>query len=360
VRRIFERQVKHLVRLVDDLMDVSRITRGKIELRKERVELASVVRSAIETASPLIEQRRHRLDVSIPHDPIYVDADAVRLSQVFANLLNNAAKYTDDGGHLWLIVRRNETSVTVAVRDSGIGIPPDMLPKVFDLFMQVDASYSRSRGGLGIGLTLARDLVRMHGGSIEAKSGGIGAGSEFVVSLPVLTDGEASAEPHRGDEPEARIEERILLVEDDPDASESLRLVLTMMGADVCTASSGPAALKVLGSYQPTVVVLDIGMPGMDGYEVARRIRAQTHGAKLTIVALSGWGQEEDRRRSREAGIDYHLVKPVDVSALQELLTTAGSRSHRHAQRASEHGEHRIGANSFAPPVRVDPDLLSG
>jgi PAS domain S-box-containing protein len=341
VRRIFERQVKHLVRLVDDLMDVSRITRGKIELRKERVELAGVLKSAIETASPLIEQRRHRLDVSLPHDPIYVDADAVRLSQVFANLLNNAAKYTDDGGHLWLIVRREEGNVIVAVRDSGIGIPGDMLPKVFDLFMQVDASYSRSRGGLGIGLTLARDLVRMHAGSIEAKSAGIGSGSEFVVTLPVLADAETTAEPPGTAESETRIEERILLVEDDPDASESLRLLLTMMGADVCTASSGPAALKVLGSYQPTVVVLDIGMPGMDGYEVARRVRTQTNGAPLTLVALSGWGQEEDRRRSREAGIDYHLVKPVDVNALQSLLTTAGSRSRGSQPPVSERSGHR-------------------
>ena len=265
VQQMVERQVKHLVRLVDDLMDVSRITRGKIELRRERVDLGTVLRSAIETASPLIEQRRHHLVVSLAEENLMVDADPVRLSQVFANLLNNAAKYTDDGGRIGLTVHRDGPNVGVAVRDNGIGIPSEMLPRVFDLFMQIDQSYTRSRGGLGIGLTLARDLVQMHGGAIDASSGGIGAGSEFVVTLPLVKTGEAAAESRRASGPEPRLGQRILVVEDDPDASESLRLLLAMMGADVRTASSGPSALKVLGAYRPTVVILDIGMPDMDG-----------------------------------------------------------------------------------------------
>ena len=336
VQQIFERQVKHLVRLVDDLMDVSRITRGKIELRRERIDLGTILRSAIETASPLIEQRRHHLVVSLAEENLIVEADAVRLSQVFANLLNNAAKYTDDGGRIALTVRREGASVSVAVRDNGIGIPAEMLPRVFDLFMQIDQSYTRSRGGLGIGLTLARDLVHMHGGAIDARSSGVGAGSEFVVTLPLLEAGEAAAESRRRDAPEPRIGQRILLVEDDPDASESLRLLLSMMGADVRTASSGPAALKLLAAYQPTAVILDIGMPDMDGYEVARRIRASAGGRELTLVALSGWGQEEDRRRSREAGIDHHLVKPVDLGTLERLLAEVGSSSPTPALRPEE------------------------
>ncbi|HET9764103.1 MAG TPA: response regulator, partial [Casimicrobiaceae bacterium] len=328
IHPIFERQVKHLVRLVDDLMDVSRITSGKIELRKEPIGLGTVVRSAIETAAPLIEKRGQRLELSLPDEHIAVDADPVRLSQVFANLLNNASKYSPDGGPVGLDVRRDDSSAVVSVRDRGIGIPPEMLPTVFDLFMQVDHSYSRARGGLGIGLTLARDLVRMHGGSIEAKSEGAGTGSEFVVTLP-LSDvaGISSQAPPREEAHEPRIGQRILIVEDDADAAESLRLLLSMTGADVRTARGGAAGLELLDAYRPAVVILDIGMPGMDGLELARRIRATTDGSKLTLVALSGWGQEEDRRRSREAGIDHHLVKPVDVDTLERLLAGVASPS---------------------------------
>ena len=339
IQQIFERQVKHLVRLVDDLMDVSRITRGKIELRKERVDVGTILWSAIETASPLIEARRHHLAVALPDEKLFVHADPVRLAQVFANVLNNAAKYTDDGGDIRLSVRREGPSVVVSVADSGMGIPAEVLPRIFDLFVQVDQGYARSRGGLGIGLTLARDLVRMHGGSIEAKSAGVGTGSEFVVTLPLMDAAEsASTEPSRAVALEPRIRQRILLVEDDPDAADSLRMLLTMMGAEVRTASSGPVALKVLDAYGPTVVILDIGLPDMDGYEVARRMRAGGNGDKLTLVALSGWGQDEDRRRSREAGIDFHLVKPVELDALQELLASVGS----HARSASPSQAHSV------------------
>ena len=325
VRPMFERQVKHLVRLVDDLTDMSRITSGKIELRKERVDVGTVVHSALETASPLIEQQRHRLVVSLPEEPLAVDGDPVRLSQVFANVLNNAAKYTDERGDIFLTVRRIGADAVVSVRDSGIGIPAETLPSIFDLFVQGNQGDTRSRGGLGVGLTLARDLVRMHGGRIEAKSQGNGSGSEFVVTLPLAEAVDASlTEPPRADAPESRIGHRVLVVEDDADAAATLRMLLAMLGPEVRIASSGQSALQLMGSYRPTVVILDIGLPNMDGYEVARRMRAGTEGDKLMLVALSGWGQEGDRRRSREAGIDYHLVKPVDLRTLQELLANVG------------------------------------
>jgi PAS domain S-box-containing protein len=327
VHEMMERQVNHMVRLVDDLMEVSRITRGKIELRKEQVELAAVVRSAIETSKPLIDAARHQLAISLPAEPLMLEADPVRLAQVLANLLNNAAKYTDAGGQIWLTARRAGPSAVISVRDNGVGIPAGMLHKVFDLFTQVDDNYGRAQGGLGIGLTLVRSLVDKHGGSVEVKSDGPGKGSEFVVRLPLATAGRGPHDQRRdGDSLSAVAPRRILVVDDNRDAGESLSLLLRFFGADVFTVHNGPAALEAIPNYQPAVVLLDIGMPGMDGYEVARRIRQQAEGREAILIALTGWRQEEDQRRSREAGFDYHLVKPVDLGALQALLASSAPR----------------------------------
>jgi len=334
VYEMMERQVNHMVRLVDDLMEVSRITRGKIDLRKEPVELAAVVRSAVETSKPLIEAARHQLAVTLPDEPLILDADPVRLAQVLANLLNNAAKYTPEGGRIWLTARRAGLNVEVSVRDSGTGIPIEVLPKVFDLFMQVERTYSRAQGGLGIGLTLVRSLVSLHGGSVEARSDGPGRGSEFVVRLP-LAAGQLAAHDWDGRDarPAAVAPRRILVVDDNRDAADSLGMLLKFLGADVCTANDGPAALEAFRTYRPSVVLLDIGLPEMDGYEVARRTRQQPEGGDVTLIALTGWGQEEDRRRSKEAGIDHHLVKPVDLNALEKLLATLPVKGERQLTR---------------------------
>ncbi len=328
VYEMMERQVNHMVRLVDDLMEVSRITRGKIDLRKELVELAGVVHSAVETSKPLIEAARHQLAVTLPDEPLILDADPVRLAQVLANLLNNAAKYTPEGGRIWLTARRTGSNVEVSVRDSGTGIPAEVLPKVFDLFMQVERTYSRAQGGLGIGLTLVRSLVSLHGGSVEARSAGPGRGSEFLVRLP-LAPGRFAAHDRRDARPSAVAPRRILVVDDNRDAADSLGMLLKLLGADVCTANDGPAALEAFRTYRPSVMLLDIGLPEMDGYEVARRTRQQPEGGDVTLIALTGWGQEEDRRRSREAGIDHHLVKPVDLGVLEKLLAALPAKGER-------------------------------
>jgi signal transduction histidine kinase/ActR/RegA family two-component response regulator len=321
VQEMLERQVTHLVRLVDDLMEVARVTRGRIELRREPVDLGAALLSAVEASKPLIEAASHELTVDVPAEPVTVMADPVRLAQIVANLLNNAAKYTDNGGRISLSSRRDGNHAVISVRDSGIGIPVEVLPRVFDLFAQADRTYHRAQGGLGIGLTLVRTLVELHGGSVTAKSEGTGRGSEFVVRLPLGVD---LASRRHG--PAVGVEtifasHRILVVDDSRDAAESLGLLLESLGASVQTATDGPAALDALDSYRPSVMLLDIGMPGMDGLEVARRVRQRVDSRDLTVIALSGWGQEEDRRRSREAGIDYHMVKPVDLDELGRLLT---------------------------------------
>ncbi|HEU5182006.1 MAG TPA: ATP-binding protein, partial [Candidatus Polarisedimenticolia bacterium] len=324
--RIYEmmsRQVSHMVRLVDDLMEVSRITRGKIEIRKEPVDLAAVVRTAVETSRPLIDAARHRLTIDLPPEPLVLEADLVRLAQVLTNLLNNAAKYTENEGRILLAARREGGQVVIAVRDNGRGIPAAMLPRVFDLFTQVEQRYSRSQGGLGIGLTLARSLVGLHGGTVEARSEGPGQGSEFIVRLPLAVKqiGSGGIE-QRPLLPAAVAAHRILVVDDNRDAADSLGVLLESLGANVQTAHDGSSALAAVGTFQPSVVLLDIGMPGMDGFEVARRARQQQGGEGVTLIALSGWGQEEEQRRSREAGIDYHLIKPVDLAALEQLLAS--------------------------------------
>jgi PAS domain S-box-containing protein len=321
VADMMERQVAHMVRMVDDLLEVSRISRGKIELRKERVELASILRSAVDTSRPLIDAGEHRLGIHVPAEALVLAADPVRLSQVFANLLNNSAKYTPAGGEIAVNVTVDQGMAVVAVRDNGEGIPPQMLARVFNMFTQVNTG-SRAQGGLGIGLTLARTLVQLHGGSIEARSEGRGRGCEFIVRLP-LADGAAAAQSaHAGPAAEApgRLK-RVLVVDDNHDAADSLGMLLQFLGAEVAVAHDGPGALERMRAFRPEVVLLDLGMPGMNGLEVAKRMREDPIMRGITLVALTGWGQREDRRRTHEAGFDYHLVKPADVSTLQNILT---------------------------------------
>ncbi len=321
-REVIERQVQHMVRLVDDLLDVSRIMRGKISLRKEPVELATVISHAVETARPVLDALKHELFVSTPAEPIWLDADTVRLTQVIANLLNNAAKYTEQGGRIALSSERQGDQAVVRVRDNGIGINSEMLPRIFDLFTQVNQHDERSQGGLGIGLTVVRSLIEMHGGSVVARSDGPGQGSEFLIRLPVLTRprrGEVHDEPTRpAVEPVRR---RVLIVDDNNDSARSLARVIGRIGGhEVRTAHDGREGIELVESFQPDIVILDIGLPGMNGYEVARRLRALPGGDRLFLVAMTGYGQEEDRRRSRDAGFDRHLVKPVAVEALSELF----------------------------------------
>jgi signal transduction histidine kinase/ActR/RegA family two-component response regulator len=319
-RDVIDRQLIQMVRLIDDLMDISRITRNKLELRRERVELEPILKGAVETSRPLIEAAGHTLIVSIPPDPIPLDADLTRMAQVFSNLLNNAAKYTPRGGTIWLRAERGEATVTVTIRDTGIGIPQKMLPRIFDMFTQVDRSQDRSQGGLGIGLTLVRRLVEMHGGTVEARSEGPDQGSEFVVRLPLDPPASGSKPPADEIEPRAGVRHRIVVADDNRDSTETLQILLTMMGHQVHIAENGLDAVTLVEAKRPDLVLLDIGMPTMSGYEVARHIRREPWGQSMVLVAVTGWGQEGDRRRSREAGFDHHLVKPVDPIALQSVL----------------------------------------
>lgn len=319
---VIERQVAQLSRLVDDLVDVSRISRGKINLQKEIVNLAAVVERSVEIGRPLIDARKHQLEVSLPKEVVPVEGDSVRLTQIVSNLLNNAAKYTEMGGRIWLNVEADENQATIRVRDSGAGISPEMLPHVFEMFTHVQSSLGRSEGGLGIGLCLTRRLVEMHGGRVEAASQGLGHGSEFIVRLPIAH--ETSQAEHlskfQGEDRRKPAPKRILVVDDNKDAADGLAVLLRLMGHDVQAVNSGRAALEVAGERPPEVVLLDIGLPEMDGLEVARRLRQEVHLNNALLVALTGYGQEDLRVRIQEAGFNAHLVKPVDVEALHELL----------------------------------------
>jgi two-component system CheB/CheR fusion protein len=318
---LMERQLNHLVRLVDDLLEMSRISRGVFELRRQPVRIADVVRNALETTEALIREARHELDVSLPDEPLWVDGDPVRLAQILANLLNNAAKYTPHGGRIGVAATRIGGRVELKVRDNGAGISAEALPALFDMFTRGGGVDRGGQGGLGIGLALSRRLAEMHGGTVRAASDGPGRGAEFVVSLP-LSAAPERAEPAAGAAIAHVAPHRILLVDDNRDAAQSLSMVLRILGAEVRVAYDGDEALQACESYQPGVVLLDIGMPGMDGYEVARRIRGRRAGRAPAIVALTGWGQEADRRRAREAGFDHHLVKPADLHTLQALLAS--------------------------------------
>ena len=323
---VMQRQASHLVRLVDDLLEVSRITRGLIEVQREPVEVAEVLAAAVETSRPVIEASEHRLTVDVPDERLTIMGDSVRLTQVFANLLNNAAKYTDPGGSIELTLRRARDTVFISVRDSGIGIDREHLASVFDMFTQVSRSDRRTQGGLGIGLTLVRSLVALHGGSVAASSEGPGRGSTFEVRLPLVAV--ATAVRPAKDRRQGFEGWRVLVVDDNQDATETLQTLLETLGARVAAAGNGREALVQFERFEPDAVLLDIGMPGMDGYEVARRIRALPRGATTPLIALTGWGQQDDIRRCFEAGFDHHLVKPLDVDRLLEIVVGARPTTH--------------------------------
>lgn len=323
---MIERQATHLIRLVDDLLEVSRISCGKVELRRERIDLAAVVGQAMETSQPLIQAGRHETNLSLPSQSLVVDGDPVRLAQVFANLLNNAAKYTEPGGCIWVRAERVGDEAVVSVRDNGAGISPDMLPRVFDLFAQGDRHRECAHGGLGIGLALVRSLVELHGGRVEARSAGLGQGSEFIVRLPLAARPADEAQVERGEATAHGSARRVLVIDDNQDVADSLAMLLETFGVEVRTANSGAAGLDALAWFKPELVFLDIGMPGMDGIETARRIRERPEGREVMLVALTGWGQEEDRSRTHAAGFDRHLVKPAELDALQELLAALEQR----------------------------------
>ncbi|MFO1338488.1 MAG: ATP-binding protein [Burkholderiaceae bacterium] len=323
-----ERQVSHLVRLVDDLMEVSRITRGKVDLKRQWLDLADVLRQAAETIGPKLRAARNTLDLRTPEGPTAVNGDAVRLTQVFANLLDNASKYSDAGSRIVLSLEREGRQAVVRVVDQGAGIPAEMLKRVFDLFTQVDRTLGRAQGGLGIGLALVKRLVDMHGGSVEAHSGGAGRGSVFTVKLPLIESGPAAVDEPGGHEnaPMSLSGQRILVVDDNRDAADSLAEILRALGADACTAYDGASGLEAMRAFRPPIVLLDLGMPGMSGYAVAAQLRAEPQYQTLKLVALTGWGQQEDLRRTQEAGFDAHLVKPVEPAQLVSLLIELAAR----------------------------------
>jgi PAS domain S-box-containing protein len=315
------RQTSQLVRLVDDLLDLSRITHNRLDLRRSRVDLASVIRQAAQASRPLCESAGHTLRVTLPTDPVPVDADPVRLTQVFGNLINNSCKYTPPGGTVDVTMERSATEAVIVVRDTGIGIPRDKLESIFEMFSQVDPSLERSQGGLGIGLTLVRRLVLMHGGTVVARSDGVHRGSEFTVRLPVASAPAPVAVATHAPRAPAHVQpRRVLIVDDNRDAASSLAMLLELEGHKTVVAHDGPTALEAAERHRPDVMLLDIGLPRMNGYDVGRAVRREPWGATLTLIALTGWGQAEDRRRSQEAGFDGHLVKPVDPATLLELL----------------------------------------
>jgi len=318
---MMERQVAQMVRLVDDLLDVSRISRGKISLRKQRIELASAIYAAIEVIKPQCDKMKQTLTVKLPPNQIFLDADPTRLAQVVGNLLNNASKFTDKGGQIWLTIEQERDLVLFRVRDSGIGIAADQLSGIFEMFMQIDTSLERSVSGLGIGLTLVKTLVEMHGGTVEVHSAGISHGSEFLIRLPILMEMPVlPQEPTNSATTSPTVTRRILLVDDNFDAAAFLSMLLNLAGNEMHTAQDGLEAVEMAAEIRPDVILLDIGLPKLNGYEVCRRIRKQPWGENITIVALTGWGQEEDRLKSKEAGFDGHLVKPVDLTVLVKLL----------------------------------------
>ena len=316
-----ERQVRQMARLIDDLVDVARITSNRFDLRRERVDLASVLRLAIETSGTLLRAAGQEFTTVLPESPIYLDADPIRLAQAVSNLLNNAAKFTDRGGHIWLVVERNGSDAEITVRDTGVGISRAMLPHVFEMFTQGEQAHSRTLGGLGIGLTLVKRLIEMHGGTVAADSAGQNMGSTFVIRLPTLVD--SSQRPQSKAEDPARMSPpslRILVVDDNRDAADSLAMLLRTSGNDIRTAYDGAEAVQVANDFEPEVVLLDIGLPNMDGHEVAQRIRQEPWARRTCLIAVTGWSDEADRARSRAAGFDHHLVKPLDTSHLAQLL----------------------------------------
>jgi PAS domain S-box-containing protein len=321
---VIERQTRQMTRLIDDLLDVARITSNKLELRREQIELRAVLDAAVETSRPLIEQRGHKLVVRASSALILIDGDLVRLAQIISNLLNNAAKYTERGGRIWLTATRKENEAIIKVRDTGIGISAETLPNIFEMFTQADRTINGSSGGLGIGLTLVKRLVEMHGGIIQAKSAGQGKGSEFIVRVPVaaalLSQPEIATKGRQESRRETAKPIRILVVDDNQDSADSLGLLLQLLGNEVRIAHDGLAAVDLANEFEPRVVLLDIGLPTLDGFEAAKRIRQQPWGKQAVMIAVTGWGEPVDRQRSKKAGFDHHLVKPVDPDVLTNLL----------------------------------------
>ena len=318
---IIDRQTDHMSRLVDDLLDVSRITRGTIELRQERVDIAEIVKAALEANRAQLEKPRHDVRVSLPREPLYVDGDRTRLVQIISNLLDNAAKYTDPGGRITVNADREGNAAVVRVRDNGIGIPGELLPKIFDMFTQGGPTVQRGQGGLGVGLSLVDRLVKLHGGTVGAESAGSGMGSEFTVRLPIAARAQKAAPRENGSEQQApAVRCKVLVVDDNVDSADSLAMLLEIMGHEVETAHDGQEAIANAGTFQPDIGILDIGLPQMSGYELAQRIRQQPWAKSIVLVALTGWGQEEHRRRSADAGFDYHLTKPVDFEVLRRII----------------------------------------
>jgi CheY-like chemotaxis protein len=322
-RQVIYRQVEHMARLLDDLLDVARITRGKLQLRLQPVDLGTVVDTAVEAARPLITARQHGLTIDLPPQLPTFDADPVRLAQVLSNLLTNAAKYTDPPGRISLTARLENATLRIAVKDNGIGLSPAALPVIFEMSSQVHDAQGRAEGGLGIGLALVKGLVVLHGGTIEVFSEGPGRGSEFVVTLPVWSS--TTAQPVEPATPPnaatTTVGRKILVADDNQDAANTLAMLLRLAGHEVRTAHGGEAALSIARTFEPEIALLDIGMPDLNGYEVARRLRSTDRGKDLELIALTGWGQDEDKRRAQEAGFDHHLTKPVDPQRLDALLS---------------------------------------
>lgn len=333
-----ERQLGQMIRLVDDLLDLNRVTHDRLELRRSEVELSSVIQQAVEVARPLVDSAGHHLTIDLPDEPIYLNADRARLAQVFGNLLNNSCKYTRPEGTVSLSAERVGDEVVVTVKDNGAGIPQDKLDSIFDMFMQVDRTSERSQGGLGIGLTLVKRLTEMHGGSIEARSAGVGQGSEFIVRLPVLNRPAVADAPGPDAASELRPQQTVLIVDDNRDSADSLAMLMEITGNKTYMAHDGIEAVAAVEKYRPEVVLLDIGLPGLDGHEVCRRVREQPWGKDIIVIALTGWGQEDDRRKSEEAGFNGHLVKPVDYDKLLELLSSLTNGRESFDQSVKEKG----------------------
>ena len=321
-RLIIVRQVRHMASLLDDLLDISRITRGVFALKKEVVNLQGLLAEALETARPLIDAKRHKVELDWPSTPVQVETDPVRLVQIASNLLTNAAKYTDPEGLITFEVRTAGTGILITVRDTGIGLESTMLQEVFEMFSQVAPEQDRSQGGLGIGLALVKGLVELHGGRIEARSAGLERGSEFIVTLPGLRADDVlpDSEPAMAPNPVSGISKRVLIADDNHDGAESLAMLIEMSGHETFVAHTGVDALQLAATHRPHIAILDIGMPGMDGYQVVQQIRDQPWGVDMILIALTGWGQEDDKRRAMRAGFDHHLTKPVDPNALDQLL----------------------------------------
>jgi CheY-like chemotaxis protein/two-component sensor histidine kinase len=326
-RTVIERQVGQLTRLVDDLMDVARITTGRVQLRPDRIVVSGIVERAVETVRPQIDQRRHVLTVSLPPQPIWLNADAARLEQVVVNLLTNAAKYTSERGHIWLTVQQEGNECVLRLKDTGVGIAPELLPRIFDMFTQAERSLDRSQGGLGIGLALVQRLVEMHAGRVEVISE-LGKGSEFVVRLPAALSSEPPVlAPSIGSAKPAATALRVLVVDDNADTAETLASLLREVGHDVRIGYDGPSALEVALSFLPNVVLLDIGLPGLSGYEVAKRLRQQSVLRNVVLIAVTGYSQDSDRRSSLEAGFDHHLIKPANFDKVQQILAMVAEKA---------------------------------